>query len=491
MIGERNMKKLIAIGILAALMLGVCACGGNTEETQPQQSSYVEGQLNIGYCMVDITPRESVPLQGYGSTLHRFSNDVEYPLKGTVMAITGENGETVILIETDMCTVTDQYLVPLRMRISQQTGIPESQIYVGASHTHAAPDSAQTGVEALVTYLGEMVDNLSGAALEAMNNRKPAQLYYGSAKTDRLNFVRNYTNVLEDGSTVYWGDNHGYEYSADATTQHLSEADPTLHIVKITRQDEKDILLTNYRAHPHLDNSSKTFAVSADYVGAMREAVALTMDAEFMFLQGASGNINTYSKISNEARTDECAEYAKFMMEHIQQALDSATPLDPGSVKIKQVIQDGKINHEMDNMVARAKEVSAAWNTNRNLDEALEIAYKYGIYSPFHANAIASRAKLGPTEEIELNAITIGEDLAIVTAPFELYDTLGIMLEEGSPYAHTLVMGYTGNHLGYMPDKSTFETGSYEVDICKFVAGTGEEIVETLLNSLKDLKEAN
>ncbi len=487
------MKKIFALLLLSATLLSLFGCTSGSKQTADptpptQESTYVEGQLNVGYCMVDITPNESVPLQGYGSTLHRFSNDVEYPLKGTVMAITGANGETVIMIETDMCTVTSAYLDPIRIRVSQETGVPESRIYVGASHTHAAPDSGQTGVEALVTYLGEMIDKISAAASKAMSNRKPAQLYYGSAQTEGLNFVRNYTNILDDGTVVYWGDNHGYEYSANETTQHLTQADPTLHIVKITRQDEKDILLANFRAHPHLDNSSKTFAVSADYVGAMREAVALTMDAEFMFLQGASGNTNTYSKISGEAATDECPEYAKLMMGHIHEALDTAQEVPAGDVMVKQVIFTGDINHEFDHLATRAMEVSAVWNADRDLDAAMELANKYGIYSPFHANAISSRSRMAATEDFELNVFSIGDQLAVITAPFELYDTLGKMIEEGSPFEHTLIMGYTGNHLGYMPDSATFETGSYEADICKFVPGTGEKIAECLVDALHEIK---
>ena len=76
----------------------------------------------------------------------------------------------------------------------------------------------------------------------------------------------------------------------------------------------------------------------------------------------------------------------------------------------------------------------------------------------------------------------------MVTAPFELYDTLGKLIEEGSPFEHTLVMGYTGNHQGYMPDAATFKTGSYEADICKYVPGTGEKIVESLVNALREIK---
>ena len=54
------MKKIIAMLLLSALVLGICGCA----QTQPEtpESSYVEGQLNVGYCMLDITPKESTPI---------------------------------------------------------------------------------------------------------------------------------------------------------------------------------------------------------------------------------------------------------------------------------------------------------------------------------------------------------------------------------------------------------------------------------------------
>ena len=489
------MKRMICFMLFAFLLTGMVACSETAPKAQSnpaeaEQTTYVSGQLNVGFCMVDITPRESTPMQGYGSSMHRLSNDVEYALKGTIMAVTGANGETALLIETDLCTTSDSFVTMARLMISEATGLPESQIYIGASHTHAAPDMSSTAVDAVVSYTTEMLQALKDGACKALDDRMPATLYLGSSETEGLNFVRNYTNYSKDGTPLYWGDNFMYGTTADATTTHRSEADPTLYVMKVSRDGRKDIILMNYRAHPHLDNNSSTYALSADFVGALREAVTLSLDAEFMYIQGASGNINTYSKISSENRTTECPEYARLMMTYIQQALESAKALTGDTVQVKQTIYQGEVNHSMDSLVTRAKEVSSVWSLNRNLDEAMAIADKYGFHSPFHANAVGNRSRMAQYENVELNVIVIGDQLAIGTIPGELFDTLGMMLEAESPYENVLLMGYTGSHQGYIPDLATFEQGSYEADISKFVPGTGEKMILELVKMMNEIKNA-
>jgi hypothetical protein len=40
---------------------------------------------------------------------------------------------------------------------------------------------------------------------------------------------------------------------------------------------------------------------------------------------------------------------------------------------------------------------------------------------------------------------------------------------------------------GYLPDRRAFETGTYEVDCCKFVPGIGEMIGDKFLEMLSDI----
>ena len=95
------MKKLISLLLSAILLISLVACGsasapaqGGSETTAASQSS---GEFLVGYSKVNITCEYSVPLRGYGDTEKRMSNGFTDYIYATCAAITGTNGETVIV----------------------------------------------------------------------------------------------------------------------------------------------------------------------------------------------------------------------------------------------------------------------------------------------------------------------------------------------------------------------------------------------------------
>ena len=87
-----------------------------------------------------------------------------------------------------------------------------------------------------------------------------------------------------------------------------------------------------------------------------------------------------------------------------------------------------------------------------------------------------------------LNAVSIGDDLAFVTFPGEMYDSISVRMEENSPFKTTLMLGYCHHHIGYLPSAVAYKYTSYETDITRFQAGTGEEVADTYVKMLKELK---
>ena len=152
------------------------------------------------------------------------------------------------------------------------------------------------------------------------------------------------------------------------------------------------------------------------------------------------------------------------------------------TIQCRQTIMKAEVDHSADSLVAAASLLTGNNFTKDN---------PYGIRSKYHASAIISRAKLGPTIDLELNAVAIGNTFAFVTAPDELFDTNSAWLETQSPYDMTFTLELTNGHMGYIPSAEGFAYSCYESDTTKVVPGTGEKVQEEFLKMLNDMAGKN
>ena len=79
----------------------------------------------------------------------------------------------------------------------------------------------------------------------------------------------------------------------------------------------------------------------------------------------------------------------------------------------------------------------------------------------------------------EMTATRIGP-LALVTAPGEIFAENGLLVKEHSPFEHTFFLGYTNGSVGYVPTRSAYPDGGYEVThACRVDPEAGELISAT------------
>ena len=478
------MKKIISLIILAAMVLSLCACGKKTDEPAVQEAE-LEG-FCVGYSRIDITPQTSVPMAGFGRTSQRMSRVIRDNLYATSVAMRDEEGEIVIFLSMDLQRASNITVDAIRPTIAEKTGIPMDHIMLHGTHTHSGPDLNNTKEQSLVNYIDYLNPRLEQVILESIADLKPAELYYGSAETEGLNFVKHYQHTTADGEVKFFGDNFGTQV-LDSTTKHATDADPTMWVMQITREGEKDIILVNWRTHPTLTGSSTKYDISADLVGTFRLALEAQIDCNFIYFTGASGNINAKSRISSEMAAADVDQHGALLAMHAMEALENMTKVETTDLKTKQTVLDMATNHSTDSLVVYAKQINAMWAQGATFSECAEAGKPYGIRSPYFAGAIISRSQRGDSMDVELNTITIGDDIAICTAPNELFDTNSVFVEEHSPYKMTMTFGYSNGYRGYIPSAYGWEYTSYESDCCYFNPGCGEEIQDTFLSMLGEL----
>jgi hypothetical protein len=103
--------------------------------------------------------------------------------------------------------------------------------------------------------------------------------------------------------------------------------------------------------------------------------------------------------------------------------------------------------------------------------------------------SLAEMRKSGDTTSVEVQAIRLGDDTALVAMPGEMFVELGLAIKRASPFRNTLVVELSGSgHINYVPTRRAFVEGDYEVVNSRLESGGGELMADAAIRLLKDLK---
>lgn len=479
------MKKIISLFLVTLLVLSIAACSGPDTEQTTAPAVY-ENVFQVGYGRADITPTETVPLGGRGNTSGgEWSQNIMDHLYVTCIAFKGADGETVLMFTGDAISPGAYCVDPMKAAVSEATGIPTDKITYTATHSHSTVDMSQgSKYESVYRYNAMFTEQGVQAAKEALADLAPAQVSVGSVETENLNFTRHY--ILEDGS--YAGDGFGTWLDSDPVA-HTRQADTTMYIVRFAREDKKDVVLANWRAHPSLTSSG--YDISADYVGSFREAFEAQYDAHFAYYQGAAGNVNASTRINAEKRAMDHEEHGALLAGYAIECLEgNMKDIQVEDVNHQYLDFTAKVNHSKDHMVLEARTVQAYRDTLKVYSAVKPYAEALGFHSMYEATFVLKRAEMPESQEVTVGVMTLGEDLAIVFHPGEMFSEISEQLEEQSPYETTLWFSYSNDAQGYWPSEFAWTYECYGTDIGLYEAGTSENLRDFFTEKLQQMKES-
>lgn len=437
--------------------------------------------LSVGYGRVDISPTEPTSLYGYDFSSGRISTNIQDPLYATCIALADSGENTVLLFTLDLTSSYTAAIDAARQQVSKETGIPFDAILVSATHNHSAPDLENTTDPSIPRYIEALKGWMVEAATEALADKALSRVYITSAKTEHLNFVRRYQ--LQDSS--YAGDNFG-NFKAAPIACHETAADNQLQLICFHRENKKDIILANYQTHPNRAGDATSTNVTADLIAPFREKMESTLDCHFAYFTGASGNINPTSRIEAENITANYIEQGHALADYALDAYASFQEIPTTSVKITKTIYTATVDHSYSGWGQLAIEAMDYYMANGDLGVYERYFQGSGIKNVYQLNAVATRSKMPYQTEFPIYAVSLG-DLAFVTAPYEMFDTNGMQIKQGSPFSMTFVLTCANSNLGYIPSEVAFKHGGYAVDVTMFVRGTAEKLVESYLDMLNSL----
>jgi hypothetical protein len=119
------------------------------------------------------------------------------------------------------------------------------------------------------------------------------------------------------------------------------------------------------------------------------------------------------------------------------------------------------------------------------------VVAKYGTAeaAPFLDQVYAFKAleieeRRGRPIEAEVQVISLGDQIAWVGLPGEIFVELGKAIKLASPFPYTIVVELANGSIGYVPNRRAYPEGAYEVISSRVAAGSGEMLVEAAVRLL-------
>ena len=409
--------------------------------------------FSVGWSRIDITPKSPTPLDGMGGNYVRKSNwiepgsDDDRLMASVIVIADGKSAEnTVLFCSMDTLFVHEFFYDTLSEKIADALGIRADHIFLSATHTHSGVAMNEDD-ESVSEYLDKLYPELVRAAEEAFCDLSEATVQVGSVLTCGMNAQRRY--ILKDGT--HRSIVHDATFKSDDIVGYETTPDNTLRAIRFMRTSKKNIILVNWQMHPDFTCSSTVGRVSADVVGTFRKYVEddPNENSYFAFFQGAGGNMSRgsrwqgdpyYDKMRSFDRESYCREIARITLKDI----------DYKNVRTGEIY-------------VNRKEITVRQKKGKQL--------------------------LDDTYTLKLNAVSFG-DVALCTAPTEMFSDSGIELRNASRFAMTFLCTNTNGSYGYLPVKACFDGESYtqvneagdsfEVRVSRCEAGCAERIVEAL-----------
>jgi hypothetical protein len=96
-------------------------------------------------------------------------------------------------------------------------------------------------------------------------------------------------------------------------------------------------------------------------------------------------------------------------------------------------------------------------------------------------------ARGGKPLDAEVQVFALGDELAFVALPGEIFVELGLAMKKQSPFRHTIIVELANGSVGYVPARRAYDEGNYEPISARCAAGSGERLAETAVRLLNEI----
>jgi hypothetical protein len=468
--------------------------------------------LRAGAASADITPPPGGMMDGYGNRLTP-SQGVHDPLFARVLVLDysahpeAPEGRACVIVGCDLLGVHPWLTAELRRRVSESLGIAENAVLLAATHDHAGPVGLRAGMfSRLDEALAEItVAKIASAIESAWAARRPVALKTGTAEVDTIGMNRR---------------------------DPAGPTDAVLRAVLFDGDDGPVASLLNFACHATV-LSGENLLLSAEFPGVACRIVEAAMGAPAVYLNGACGGVNPMWMRQDFASVERAGQAvggaAVRLLADLRAAGDSLRAHNIRWDEFPERAVPGRLSEPRLRVARREidlplREFQSDEQYVSQIEAAQAEADRYPPPTPgpsenatplarppqaergaggegLRRQAMAQLSRLSAerwaaawsrrTDEssvhrTELQAISLGDGVALLALPGEFFAETGSLIRRDAGIGQLLIACYANDYAGYIVPEHACNEGGYESGVT-FFTGEAEAIIRKA--SLELLRE--
>ena len=437
--------------------------------------------LRVGRGSIDITPAEGTPLL----TPQRPPFEVKLAQKPhdpiRVKAIVLElAGVRAAIVACDITSLPLRMMQQARRLIEDSTEIDPASVMISSTHSHTAPQirlqylgKADEGAKGKAKqYVAELPGKIAEAVRLAEADLQAATVHAAVGRESSVSFNRRF--YLRDG-TVAANPFKGEDEKLGEILRPAGPTDPDVGVVAYRDANGQPLaIMVNFSIHLDTMGGDQS---SADIAYPVEQLIQQVYGPETLVFwgSGASGNINHYDlmdpkRFRREKGAHESARIGTIIAAEVLKAYAHLEPLRDAPLRAA---------HEIVTVDYHPEKIAPI------------VARMQGSPRYFDGEVDVVRVGDRLVFEAEVQVIALGNELAWVGLPGEMFVELGLNLKNGSPFRYTMVHSLSNGAIGYVPNLRSYSEGSREVSATRCAPGGGERLVETAIRLLAAVKSAS
>jgi hypothetical protein len=463
------MRMTVALSLPLALGLIV-------PQTQAQA-----GALRAGAAAVVITPPVGTPMAGYYSPRGAEGVHDDLYAKALVFEV---DGQKAALVALDLISTTRDLVDDARREVERTTGLKGSSVMISATHAHTGPvikgrgarEDALGGSSDLARQFRESLPGkIAEAVRQAEAKLTPAKVRVGHGREASIAFNRRFH--MKDG-TVGWN-------PGKLNPNILKPAgtiDPDVPIIYMESAGGKPLATyVNYAVH--LDNvGGRRFSADMPYTLARSLAEFKGSEMLTLFTAGCCGDVNHIDVTWRERQGgfDNAARMGVILAGEVLRTWPKLSDVEPSALRTRSVTVSLPLARIEPGDVEKARAIAERHRDPKgNPPKFLESVWAYKV--------LDVEARQGKPYEVEVQAVTLGNEVAWVSLPGEIFVELGLAVKLDSPFPTTIIAELANGAIGYIPSRRAYAQGNYEVVSARCAEGSGELLVEAAVKLLDGL----